>query len=75
LVRRSGIFGTCGFKKGIKVDLKKAKTITKCPKLTNVIENRYFLGVAGYYRVSKRIYQRSSSLTNLLKEATKLARR
>jgi len=62
-------------KEGIKVDLKKVKAITDCPSLTNVIEIRNVLGLAGYYRVSERIYQISSSPSNLLKEATKLTRR
>ena len=36
-------------KEGIKVDLKKVKAITECPKLTNVIEIKNFSGLAGYY--------------------------
>jgi len=51
------------------------KAITECPRPTDVTETRNFLGLAGYYRVSGRICQRSSSLTNLFKEATKLARK
>jgi len=62
-------------KEGIKVDLKKVKAITECPRLTNVIKIRNFFGLAWYYGVLGRICQRSSSLTNLFKEAAKLPRR
>ena len=61
-------------KEGIMVDLKRVKAIIECPRPTNVVKIRNFLGLAGYYRVLERIYQRPSPLTNLLKEATKLAR-
>jgi len=37
-------------KEVIKVDPQKVKAVTKCPKPTNVIEVRSFLGFAGYYR-------------------------
>jgi len=62
-------------KEGIKINLRLVTTVTKCPSPTNVTETRNFLGLARCYRVSRRICQRSSSLTNLLKEATKVARR
>ena len=60
---------------GIKADLQTMKAVTRCPRHTNVIETRNFLGLAGYYQVSGRICQITSSQTILLKEATKLARR
>jgi len=54
-------------KEGIKVNLYKMKAVTKCPRPTNVTENRNLLGLAGYYQGSGRIFQRTSSMTNLLK--------
>ena len=41
----------------IKVDLKKAKAIIECPKLTNVIEIRNFSSLAGYYRVREGFFK------------------
>ena len=40
-------------KEEIKVDLKKVKAITECPRLTIVVEIRNFSGLAGYYRVQE----------------------
>jgi len=62
-------------KEGIKIDLQKVKAVTKCSRLTNVTVTRNFLGLVGYYRVSGRICQRSSSLTNVLKQPTKLGKK
>ena len=38
-------------KEGIKVDLKKIKAITECPRLNNIVEIIKFPGLAGYYQV------------------------
>jgi len=47
-------------KKGIKVDLKKLKAITECPRLTNVIEIKNFSGLAvreGFINIKDRLSQ------------------
>jgi len=62
-------------KEKIKIVLHKAKAVTKCPKPTNTLRLETFWVLAGHYQVSGRICQILSSLTNLLKQATKLARR
>ena len=60
-------------KEEIKVNLQKAKVVTKCLTPTNALRLETF-EFSIYYQVSGRICQILSSLTNLLKKAIKLAR-
>ena len=53
--------------KGVKVDPEKIKSITDCPKPTNISKLRGFLGLTGYYRRFIQIYVHiTAPLSNLL---------
>jgi len=54
-------------KEGVKVDPEKIKSITDCPKPTNISKLRGLLGLTGYYRRFIRIYVHiTAPLSNLL---------
>jgi hypothetical protein len=56
-------------KKGVKVDPKKIRAITKWPKPKNISKLRGFLGLAGYHRGFVKNYAHlTAPLTNFLKK-------
>ena len=58
---------------GISMDLEKFEAIMNWPTPKNVIEVRYFMGLAGYYRrFIERFSKVSHAITSLQKEGNKV---